>query len=136
MSRWLSYSLITIALFGVWGFVSTVISRDVAPLTVQVLSTLGLLPVALVLAFSQNLRKGTNFARGILLATVTGVISGAGNVAFYKALQLGGGGVSNRSSHRDVPLGSGYPGPILPQGEVKPTSDPWNWACLGCHLSL
>jgi transporter family protein len=92
MSRWLSYSLITIVLFGVWGFVSTVISRDVAPLTVQVLSTLGLLPVALVLGFSQNLRKGTNFARGILLATATGVISGAGNVAFYKALQLGGEG--------------------------------------------
>jgi transporter family protein len=92
MPRWLSYSLISLSLFGIWGFVSTVISKDVAPLTVQVLSTIGLLPVAVILGFSQKLRKGTNFAQGILLATATGVLGGAGNVAFYKALQLGGEG--------------------------------------------
>ena len=92
MPRWLSYSLISLTLFGIWGFVSTVISKDVAPLTVQVLSTIGLLPVAVVLGFSQNLRKGTNFTSGILLATATGVLGGAGNVAFYKALQIGGEG--------------------------------------------
>src|SRR5208337_3863082 len=92
MARWLSFSLITIALFGVWGFVSTVITKDVAPLTVQVLSTIGLLPVAVILGFSPNLRKATNFRRGILLAVVTGVLGGSGNVALYKALQLGGEG--------------------------------------------
>jgi uncharacterized membrane protein len=92
MRRWLTYSLITIALFGLWGFVSTVITKNVAPLTVQVLSTIGLLPVALVLIFSQNLRKGTNFTRGILLATATGAIGGTGNIAFYKALQIAGEG--------------------------------------------
>jgi transporter family protein len=92
MPRWLSFSLITIALFGVWGFVSTVITKEVEPLTVQVLSTIGLLPVALVLGFSQNLRKGTNFGAGITLATLTGVLGGSGNVALYKALQIGGEG--------------------------------------------
>jgi len=92
MPRWLSFSLITIALFGVWGFVSTVITKEVSPLTVQVLSTIGLLPVALVLGFSQNLRKGTNFGAGIALATLTGVLGGSGNVALYKALQIGGEG--------------------------------------------
>jgi uncharacterized membrane protein len=92
MARWLSFSLITIALFGVWGFVSTVITKEVAPLTVQVLSTIGLLPVALILGFSQNLRKGTNFGAGIAVATLTGVLGGSGNVALYKALQIGGEG--------------------------------------------
>lgn len=92
MPRWLTFSLITIALFGVWGFVSTVITKEVAPLTVQVLSTIGLLPVALVLGFSQNLQKGTNFGAGIALATLTGVLGGSGNVALYKALQIGGEG--------------------------------------------
>jgi len=92
MPRWLSFSLITIGLFGVWGFVSTVITKDVAPLTVQFLSTIGLLPVALILCFSPNLRKGTNFGSGIVLATVTGVLGGSGNVALYKALQIGGEG--------------------------------------------
>jgi len=79
-------------LFGVWGFVSTVITKEVAPLTVQVLSTIGLLPVALILGFSQNLRKGTNFGAGIAVATLTGVLGGSGNVALYKALQIGGEG--------------------------------------------
>jgi transporter family protein len=92
MPRWLSFSLITIALFGVWGFVSTVITKEVSPLTVQVLSTIGLLPVALILGFSQNLRKGTNFGAGIALAALTGVLGGSGNVALYKALQIGGEG--------------------------------------------
>ncbi len=92
MPRWLSYSLVTIALYGVWGFVSTVVTRNVAPLTVQVLSTIGLLPVAFVLFFSRNLKKGTNFGTGIVLATATGVLGGSGNIAMYKALQLGGDG--------------------------------------------
>jgi transporter family protein len=92
MPRWLSFSLITIALFGVWGFVSTVITKDVGPLTVQFLSTIGLLPVALILGFSKNLRKGTGFAAGIIFATLTGVLGGSGNVALYKALQIGGEG--------------------------------------------
>jgi uncharacterized membrane protein len=92
MHRWLIYSLITIVLFGFWGFVSTVVTRDVAPLTVQVLSTIGLLPVALVLAFSKNLHKASNFGRGMLFATATGVLGGSGNIAMYKALQLGGEG--------------------------------------------
>jgi uncharacterized membrane protein len=92
MPRWFSYSLMTIALYGIWGFVSTVITKDVAPLMVQLLSTIGLLPVAFILGFSQNLRKGTNFGKGILLATLTGVLGGSGNVALYTALQLGGEG--------------------------------------------
>ena len=92
MPRWLSFSLITIALFGVWGFVSTVITKDVGPLTVQFLSTIGLLPVALILGFSKNLRKGTGFVAGIIFATLTGVLGGVGNVALYKALQIGGEG--------------------------------------------
>ena len=92
MPRWLSFSLITIALFGVWGFVSTLIAKEVAPLTAQVLSTFGLLPGALILGFSPNLRKGTNFGVGIVLATLTGVLGGSGNVALYKAFQIGGEG--------------------------------------------
>jgi len=92
MPRWLSFSLITIGLFGVWGFVSTVITKDVGPFTVQVLSTIGLLPVAMILGFSKNLRKGTGFTAGIVLATLTGVLGGSGNVALYKALQIGGEG--------------------------------------------
>ena len=103
MHRWLIYSLITIVLFGFWGFVSTVVTRDVAPLTVQVLSTIGLLPVALVLAFSKNLYKGSNFGKGILFATATGVLGGGGNIAMYKALQLGGEGSAV------VPLTGMYP---------------------------
>ena len=103
MPRWLSFSLVTIVLFGVWGFVSTLVTRDITPLTVQVLSTIGLLPVAFVLFFSKNLKKGTNFGRGLVLATATGVLGGSGNIAMYKALQLGGEGSAV------IPLTGMYP---------------------------
>lgn len=103
MPRWLSYSLVTIVLFGVWGFVSTEVTTHVAPLTVQVLSTIGLLPVAFVLFLSTNLKKGSSFGRGIILATLTGVLGGSGNIAMYKALQLGGEGSAV------IPLTGMYP---------------------------
>jgi bacterial/archaeal transporter family protein len=92
MPRWLTFSLLTIVLYGLWGFVSTAITKEVAPLTVQFLSTIGLLPVAVLVAFSPKLRKGTGFGWGIFFSTLTGVLGGSGNIALYKALQLGGEG--------------------------------------------
>ena len=92
MPRWLTFSLFTMVLFGLWGFVSTAITKDVDPLTVQLLSTIGLLPVAVLLAFSPKLRKGAGFGWGIFFSTLTGVLGGTGNIALYKALQLGGEG--------------------------------------------
>jgi uncharacterized membrane protein len=90
VAQWLRFSLISMLAYGVWGAVSSMASQSVSAVTLQIVSTLGLLPVALVLAFSTNIHLGSNRKRGILIATATGVIGGAGNLTLYQALRLGG----------------------------------------------
>ncbi len=90
MSQWLRFSLISLVAYGVWGAVSSLASQNVSALTLQIVSTIGLFPVALVLAFSKNVLVGANLRRGMLIATATGVIGGTGNLTLYQALRLGG----------------------------------------------
>lgn len=90
MSGWLRYSILSMLAYGVWGAVSSLASQNVSPLTLQIVSTLGLFPVALVLLFSKNIYQGADRRRGILLAMATGVIGGTGNLTLYQALRMGG----------------------------------------------
>jgi drug/metabolite transporter (DMT)-like permease len=90
LPAWLRYSLLSILIYGAWGAVSSLASENVSALTLQIVSTIGLFPVALVLAFSKNLGRGDHRTRGILLALLTGVIGGTGNLALYETLRIGG----------------------------------------------
>ena len=90
MPAWLRYSMLAMLAYGVWGAVSSLASQNVSPLTLQIVSTVGLFPVALVLMFSKNLSHGSNRSRGILLAIATGLIGGTGNLTLYQALRIGG----------------------------------------------
>jgi len=90
VSPWLRYSILAMLAYGVWGAVSSLASQNVSPLTLQIVSTVGLFPVALVLAFSKNIHQSANRSRGILLAMATGIIGGTGNLTLYQALRLGG----------------------------------------------
>jgi drug/metabolite transporter (DMT)-like permease len=90
LSQWLRYSVLAMLAYGVWGAVSSLASQTVSPLTLQIVSTVGLFPVAIVLAFSKNIHHSANRNRGILLAMATGVIGGTGNLTLYQALRLGG----------------------------------------------
>jgi drug/metabolite transporter (DMT)-like permease len=90
VSGWLRYSLLSMLAYGVWGAVSSLASQNVSPLTLQIVSTLGLFPVAAVLLFSKNIYQGADRRRGILLAMATGVIGGTGNLTLYQALRMGG----------------------------------------------
>src|SRR5579872_645732 len=90
VSGWLRYSMLSMLAYGVWGAVSSLASQNVSPLTLQIVSTAGLFPVALVLMFSKNLSQGSNRSRGILLAIATGLIGGTGNLTLYQALRIGG----------------------------------------------
>src|SRR5215469_14572177 len=82
--------MLSMLAYGVWGAVSSLASQNVSPLTLQIVSTAGLFPVALVLLFSKNISQGANRPRGILLAITTGLIGGTGNLILYQALRLGG----------------------------------------------
>jgi uncharacterized membrane protein len=92
MPRWLAYSLVAFVIWGVWGLIPKATSPALqnAPMLLQVLSTLGLLPVALAFFLSRRIREGTNFGRGIAAAFVTGICASAGNLSFLQALNRGG----------------------------------------------
>ena len=101
MPRWLTYTLLTMLLWGAWGFASKPISAQLSAWEVQTLSAVGLLPVLLVLAGTAGLRANPGAAasevhtrawfrnRGFWLAWGSGMAGGAGNIAYYKVLGAG-----------------------------------------------
>ena len=91
MPRWLAFSLLTILVWGAWGVVSKVASEGVDADTNQVFFTFGLLPlIAIVWRSPRNAAGGAGRKVGIAWAFLTGILGGAGNIAFFHALVIGG----------------------------------------------
>ena len=90
MPKWLVYSSLSLVTWALWSLVSPIASRDLSGSMVQLLSSVGLLPVALVLLFSRRLREGANLRTGFLLALATGILAGTGNIFLYTALSAHG----------------------------------------------
>jgi transporter family protein len=91
--QWLTFSLLTVLFYGMWGTLSKVVSNDMSPGMYQVAFSLGLVPVVAVLLRSRRLSAGTtgsNRKRGMFFAFSTGILGGAGNIALYKSLSAGG----------------------------------------------
>ena len=91
MPPWLAYSLLTVVLWGTWGVVSKLASSGVDANTNQIYFTVGLLPIVLFLLPKRH-RDADRPQRkvGIAWAFVTGLLGGAGNIAFFRALGSGG----------------------------------------------
>ena len=91
MPRWLAFSLLTILAWGAWGVVSKVASDGVDADTNQVFFTFGLLPLILIVWRSPRMGGAEKRRRvGIAWAFLTGILGGAGNIAFFHALVIGG----------------------------------------------
>jgi transporter family protein len=92
MPRWLSYSLITIVLWGVWGFLGKLADMKVPmnALVIQAFMTAGLMPAVIAAAMSKDAWTGPNRKRGALIAFLTGLIACLANTATYKAFTDGG----------------------------------------------
>src|SRR5262249_39308295 len=91
MPRWLAFSLLTILFWGIWGAVSKISSDAIDPNTNQVFFTFGLLPLILLVwrsSLTNTKKQGHN--AGIAWAFSTGILGGAGNIAFFHALGIGG----------------------------------------------
>lgn len=86
MPKWLIYSTISMVIWAIWSLLSPIASRDLSGSMIQILSSAGLIPFALLLLCSKNLTRGTHFAKGLLLALATGVTGGTGNIMLYHAL--------------------------------------------------
>jgi transporter family protein len=90
MPRWLAFSLLTILCWGAWGAVSKVASDGVDANTNQIFFTLGLLPLIIFVWRAASKPGGGQRRSGIAWAFLTGILGGTGNIAFFRALGVGG----------------------------------------------
>ena len=90
LASWLFYSVLTIVLWGAWGIVSKIASAGIDANTNQIFFTVGILPLILLMLRSPRLTTGAQRKLGISWAFLTGILGGAGNIAFFHALVIGG----------------------------------------------
>ncbi len=89
MPAWLFYTLLTLLVWGVWGFEAKLLVDRASPYAAQVLFTFGLvIPLAVVMLSKRRFAGGRRWP-GLGYAFLTGLLGGGGNVAFYVALQGG-----------------------------------------------
>lgn len=86
---WIWFSLLTVLLWGAWGLASKFIVDATDPWTVQLLFTFGLAASAVIVLASPRRFKGASRSRGLAFASLTGLLGGLGNIAFYMALERG-----------------------------------------------
>lgn len=83
---WLWYALIGIFLWGLWGFLSKIGADTASPVQMQILFTLGMLPVAGAMLLRTRTKLDRNLA-GICYGLLCGVATGAGTLGYYAALR-------------------------------------------------
>ena len=106
MSRWMIWTLVAVVSWGVWAILAKGMGDSLSAAHSQALSTLGLLPVIGVLAFSQQLSAnpaGGQPRKGRAWASAAGLMTCLGNAAYYDVLQRG------TKAANVVPLTALYP---------------------------
>lgn len=81
--------MLTLLAWGVWGVLSRLLGERLSPIQTQALSTLGILPIVVMLAigrFKERRGQSPGDRRGIALAFGSGVVSCVGNVFFFQLL--------------------------------------------------
>lgn len=108
---WLSWTALAVFSWGFWAVLSAMLGDSISGAHSQALSTLGMLPVLLVLsvqAWGEAKRSppmdGARRTRGRFWAFLGGIVSCLGNVAFYGVLSSG-----DEKATTFVPLTALYP---------------------------
>ena len=83
---WLWYALLGIFWWGLWGFLSKIGSAAASPLQMQILFTLGMLPVAVGMLLQMRWKLDRDRA-GITYGILCGVATGLGTLGYYAALR-------------------------------------------------
>jgi transporter family protein len=83
---WLWYALLGIFLWGSWGFLSKIGSAAATPLQMQILFTLGMLPVAVGMLLQMRWKLDRDRA-GLTYGILSGVATGLGTLGYYAALR-------------------------------------------------
>ena len=82
---WLWYALLCIFWWGLWGFLSKIGSVSANPLQMQILFTLGMLPVAVGMLLQMRWKLDRNLG-GATYGIFSGVATGLGTLGYYAAL--------------------------------------------------
>lgn len=86
ISAWLWYALIGIFFWGLWGFLSKIGADAANPLQMQILFTLGMLPVAGAMLLHTRTKLDRDLG-GISYGLLCGIATGAGTLGYYAALR-------------------------------------------------
>lgn len=103
MPRWLIATLLALLSWGIWAVLGKVIGDALSGAQTQALSTIGMLPVILLLMFSKRIHSPGPRKRGSIYALAAGVCGCAGNVIYYEILKSG------EKASTVVPLTALYP---------------------------
>ena len=82
---WLWYALLCIFWWGLWGFLSKIGSGTASPMQMQILFTLGMLPVAVGMLVRMRGKLDRDRA-GITYGLLSGIATGVGALGYFAAL--------------------------------------------------
>jgi uncharacterized membrane protein len=83
---WLWYALLCVFWWGLWGFLSKIGSEAASPSQMQILFTLGMLPVAIGMLLQMRWKLDRN-GGGVTYGILCGVATGLGTLGYYAALR-------------------------------------------------
>ncbi len=90
ISNWFFYTLLTLLLWGFWGFFPKLTSRYMEPRSALIYEVVGCIVVGVVVFFTLGGRLEHD-SRGMLFAGLTGALGLLGSLAFLAALRSGVG---------------------------------------------
>lgn len=86
--KWLRYALLCIFWWGVFGFLAKLGSERISPIEMQILFTIGMLPLVATAVWSAGMKVETD-RRGVGYAVLIGVLAGLGGIAYFAAMESG-----------------------------------------------
>ena len=89
MSPWLLWTVAALLSWGVWAVLSKLLGNRLTAEQSQALSTLGLAPILLPLAWGAGSALRSASRNGLALAFLGGTITCLGNIAYYSAVARG-----------------------------------------------
>jgi drug/metabolite transporter (DMT)-like permease len=90
MPRWLLWTAAAVVSWGLWAVLAKVIGDGLTGGQSQVLSTVGMLPVILIFAWSKDRTIQPGGRRGVYYGLAAGAVTGLGNVPYYDLYARGG----------------------------------------------
>jgi len=87
---WLVWAFVAVICWGIWAVIAGRIGSALSPAQSQAVSTIGLLPVMVLLVCSvRRQAQSSRNRRGAILGFIAGVLTCVGNVAYYYILNSG-----------------------------------------------